>query len=278
MSYQKHTWVTEEIIRGKHLNNIEDGIYNEQERAIEAESDLESALNSEISRSTTQDNQLQSTVSSHTSILSTLNGNASVSGSVDNKIATALTDYVKNTDIASYEDAGVVKVDNTTIKIDSEGVISANPWTNDNYFVDRTVTLSSITDVIVTIEDSHITSGSAVLLFTNDPEVFYKTMLTEDEVCTITFPKQDVDKNVDVRIYIMPEDAEYISRTVTLSAVTDTILNIQDSRIDSGLAILLFVNDPEVFYKTMLTTDGNCSVTFPMQETEKTVDVRIYVM
>lgn len=278
MSYQKHTWVTEEIIRGKHLNNIEDGIYNEQERAIEAESDLESALNSEISRSTTQDNQLQSTVSSHTSILSTLNGNASVSGSVDNKIATALTDYVKNTDIASYEDAGVVKVDNTTIKIDSEGVISANPWTNDNYFVDRTVTLSSITDVIVTIEDSYITSGSAVLLFTNDPEVFYKTMLTEDEVCTITFPKQDVDKNVDVRIYIMPEDAEYISRTVTLSAVTDTILNIQDSRIDSGLAILLFVNDPEVFYKTMLTTDGNCSVTFPMQETEKTVDVRIYVM
>lgn len=278
MSYQKHVWISEEIIRGKHLNNIEDGIYNEQERAEEAESDLLSALNAEISRSTIKDAQLQETVSSHTDILNVLNGNESVSGSVDNKIETALTDYVKNTDIASTEDAGLVKVDNKTVKIDANGVISSNPWPDDNVFIERTVALSGITDVTIAIEDSQITSGSAVLLFTNDPEVFYKTMLAEDGVCTITFPKQDFDKNVDVRIYIMPSDAEYISRTVTLSAVTETILTIEDSRIDSGLATMLFVNDPEVFYKTMLTTDGSCRITFPMQEAEKSVDVRIYVM
>ena len=37
MAYQKHIWVTKEIIRREYLQNMEDGIYNEEQRAIAAE-------------------------------------------------------------------------------------------------------------------------------------------------------------------------------------------------------------------------------------------------
>ncbi len=64
MSYQKHNWITREIIRRQLLQNIEDGIYNEQERAIAAEVELGAALSTETSRAVAKENQLNSSISS----------------------------------------------------------------------------------------------------------------------------------------------------------------------------------------------------------------------
>lgn len=44
MSYQKHVWVSKEIIYGTNLNHIESGIYNEEQRALLAEQKLEEAV------------------------------------------------------------------------------------------------------------------------------------------------------------------------------------------------------------------------------------------
>lgn len=62
MSYQKHNWITREIIRRQLLQNIEDGIYNEQERAIAAEVELGAALSTETSRAVEKENQLNASI------------------------------------------------------------------------------------------------------------------------------------------------------------------------------------------------------------------------
>lgn len=50
MSYQKHVWVTKEIIRKERLNHIEDGIYDEEQRAVSVESNLLQQINAEAQR------------------------------------------------------------------------------------------------------------------------------------------------------------------------------------------------------------------------------------
>lgn len=56
--YQKHTWVTKEIIRREYLQNIEDGIYQEQQDAEAAETALENALNTETLRAKAKETEI----------------------------------------------------------------------------------------------------------------------------------------------------------------------------------------------------------------------------
>ena len=104
MSYQKHLWVKNEIIRAKQLNHIEDGIYNEEQRATNEEELISQAVQSETSRATLAESALSNNI-------------ARIEGSLSN--------YVQKTDYASTSDAGVVKVDGTSITIDESGVISS---------------------------------------------------------------------------------------------------------------------------------------------------------
>ena len=57
--------------------------------------------------------------------INTLKGNSSTVGSIDYKIAQAISDKVSNTDYATQNTAGLVKPDNSTITVDGNGVISA---------------------------------------------------------------------------------------------------------------------------------------------------------
>lgn len=57
--YQKHTWVTKEIIRREYLQNIEDGIYQEQQDAEAAETALENALAAEEQRARSSETTIQ---------------------------------------------------------------------------------------------------------------------------------------------------------------------------------------------------------------------------
>ena len=74
--YQKHTWVSKEIIRREYLQNIEDGIYNEQKRAIEAENNLAEAIADETSRAVAKENSLSQSVTELNNNLTTENSRA----------------------------------------------------------------------------------------------------------------------------------------------------------------------------------------------------------
>lgn len=92
MSYQKHIWVKNEIIRGDNLNHIESGIYDEEQRALGAEESLLESIDNEYSRATTEEGILSGRITATESSITTLNGSSSVVGSVDYKIAQATQD------------------------------------------------------------------------------------------------------------------------------------------------------------------------------------------
>lgn len=92
MSYQKHTWVTNEIIRGKNLNHIEEGIYNEEQRASVAEENLSGNLSNESTRAQNAEGALSGRITQNTNAINTLNADENTQGSVDYKIAQALQD------------------------------------------------------------------------------------------------------------------------------------------------------------------------------------------
>lgn len=103
MSYQKHKWVTNEIIREKWLNHIEDGIYGEEQRAMNAEESLSSDIEAQrewtnqqienlASSVITSESVLDDKISTNTTAINTLNSGAGTVGSVDYKIAQAMSD------------------------------------------------------------------------------------------------------------------------------------------------------------------------------------------
>ena len=89
MAYQKHTWVTKEIIKADNLNHIEDGIYQEERRASQAEELISQSVTNEVTRATNAESALGNRVTATESAITTLNGNDQVVGSVDYKIAHA---------------------------------------------------------------------------------------------------------------------------------------------------------------------------------------------
>ena len=62
--YQKHIWVTKEIIRREYLQNIEDGIYDEQQARLSAESELSDDITAENSRAVAKENELSASIAS----------------------------------------------------------------------------------------------------------------------------------------------------------------------------------------------------------------------
>lgn len=145
MSYQKHLWVTNEIIRSKQLNHIEDGIYDEEQRAKNAEEILDTRIDN-IER----DTGAYKVVIDHTQVTTPsskyiyLEPDAQATGAdkfkewiyvynetletyewkLTGDISLDLSDYVQNTDFASDQAFGIVKVDGSTIT-SNNGVISA---------------------------------------------------------------------------------------------------------------------------------------------------------
>ena len=93
MAYQKHRWVHNEIIRAEQLNHIEEGIFNEEQRALQAEELATQSVTNETTRATQAENALGNRVSATENAITTLNGNDQVVGSVDYKIAQAAQDF-----------------------------------------------------------------------------------------------------------------------------------------------------------------------------------------
>lgn len=91
MAYQKHRWVNKEIIKADQLNHIEDGIYNEEQRATQAEELIGQSVTNENTRATQAEGALGNRVTATESAITTLNGNDQVVGSVDYKISQAMS-------------------------------------------------------------------------------------------------------------------------------------------------------------------------------------------
>lgn len=62
MAYQKHIWVSKEVIKREYLQNMEDGIYNEEQRALQAEGALEDLVADETERAQRAESGLQNYV------------------------------------------------------------------------------------------------------------------------------------------------------------------------------------------------------------------------
>ena len=92
MAYQKHKWVNKEIIKADQLNHLEDGIYNEEQRAMQAEELATQSVTNETTRATQAENVLGNRVSVTENAITTLNGNEQVVGSVEYKIAQAMSE------------------------------------------------------------------------------------------------------------------------------------------------------------------------------------------
>lgn len=56
--YQKHIWVTREIIRREYLQNIEDGIYDEQQERLLQEAEIRQDIQDETDRATAEEDAL----------------------------------------------------------------------------------------------------------------------------------------------------------------------------------------------------------------------------
>lgn len=87
MAYQKHTWVNKEIIKADQLNHIEGGIYNEEQRAMQAEELVGQSVTNEVTRATQAEGLLSNRVTATESAITTLNADDQTPGSVDYKIA-----------------------------------------------------------------------------------------------------------------------------------------------------------------------------------------------
>lgn len=144
--YQKHPWVSKEIIRRDYLNNIEDGIYDEQERAIAAEETLTTRIATEETRAKNKENTLQTNINTVSAELTTQTARIDtafsdiaaeqtrahtqedfINDALGNEVTRAKgveANCVKYSDIATVSKAGIVTVDGSTITINN-GALSA---------------------------------------------------------------------------------------------------------------------------------------------------------
>lgn len=93
MAYQKHRWVHKEIIKAENLNHIEDGIYDEETRAMQAEELLRQSSSTESSRAIQAETALGNRITQTESAITILNADAQTPGSVDYKIVQAAKDF-----------------------------------------------------------------------------------------------------------------------------------------------------------------------------------------
>lgn len=90
MAYQKHNWVNKEIIKADQLNHIENGIYQEEQRAAQAEEILNQSVGNEVTRASGVEDSLGNRITQNTQAITTLNADENTPGSVDYKINEAI--------------------------------------------------------------------------------------------------------------------------------------------------------------------------------------------
>ena len=135
MSYQKHNWITREIIRRQLLQNIEDGIYNEQERAIAAEVELGAALSTETSRAVTKENQLNSAV---TDLSNSLTSETSRATTKESALETSIGDEITRATTAEGQLSSSISSLSQTVNTEISRATQAESDLHD--YVDQKVT------------------------------------------------------------------------------------------------------------------------------------------
>lgn len=104
MSYQKHTWVSKEIITATNLNHIESGIYNEEQRAEEAEELIRESMSSYVSNTDYATTGIGGVVKVDGETI-TINSNgvisSSSSGTIDSELSSESTNAVQNSVITN---------------------------------------------------------------------------------------------------------------------------------------------------------------------------------
>ena len=106
MNYEPHTWINREIITDEKMNHIEEGIYNEEERATDSEDYINERIDNEIERATNAESTLTRNLNAETqrareaegSLDTSITNESSRATNKENEIEDALTNHVNDTD------------------------------------------------------------------------------------------------------------------------------------------------------------------------------------
>ena len=295
--YQKHIWVTREIIRREYLQNIEDGIYDEQQDRLQVEGELSQGLTDEINARKNAVNGLDSRVQ----ILEQGYTRAyKASGSIYFEDLPALTenrlgnvydikdDFV--TTVNFIEGAGKEHPAGTNVAIVEAEVTIFNevtPQGNENpselgwyEYVDSEFVLSE--DTTVDNEKTYYEAVEDIQLFYDVMDGFIDLSDYVQKTDYSTTSNYGVSKPDGVTILanngvLSTAGAVYLDESVTLSTSAAVTATFTDSRIHSTSVIDVYTTVDGLEYASMTTTEGQCAVTFDEQETALSITVRIYI-
>ena len=240
MAYVKHVWRKGEIIQADPLNNIENGIFDEEVRALASEEVLDSkiennktscddGIETEILRATTAESDLSSRINS-----------------VETDI-TSLRDYVDSSLASTYKASGsVFFADLPELKSTEVGNVY------------------NIKDAFVTTSDFYEGAGQSYPAGTNVSII----QVTEDEYDAVTVESTDNPKELDLyeydsqtSSYVLTEDTSPVSGKTyyTKDAVLKYYFDVMAASIDTSL----FVKYTDIATNSVLgicKPDGNSIV------------------
>lgn len=106
MNYEPHTWINREIITDEKMNHIEEGIYNEEERATDSEDYINQRIDDEIERATNAEstlsrslaNEVQRAREAEGSLDTAITNESSRATNRENEIEESLNTHTRDTD------------------------------------------------------------------------------------------------------------------------------------------------------------------------------------
>lgn len=215
--YKKHIWVTREIIRREYLQNISDGIYDEQQARLQAEAELAQDLADEVSRATNAEDALttalqaestraQTAESAEASRAQSAESNLSSQISAETTRATnaesSLSDDIDSLDerISNEYTRAIGAEANLSNSIQSETERAMNA---EGFYIEKNnVTLSISDSTTVTFTDSRILATSIVEAYTTVDGIEYAGMVVSAGSCVMTFDEVESAITIGVMIWV----------------------------------------------------------------------------
>ena len=317
MAYQKHIWITKEIIRREYLQNIEDGIYNEEQRAIEAEGLLSQSITDEHDRAYAKENLIAGDLSDE--VTRATNKENQISGLLTDEVTRAtgaesdLSDRISN----EYTRAtGVEASLQSAVSSLETRIAQAYKAGGSILFADLPPLTSTYLGYVYNIKDDFTTTadfleGAGVdyplgtnVAIVSVPEVIYHEITPVgdenpseqgwyeyDSVDDLYFLSEDTEVDsgktyytmttstlyYDVMVGSMSEGFYLEQDNISLSTSAQTTVTFTDARILATSTVEAYTTVDGIEYAGMVVSAGSCVMTFDEVETAITISVKIWV-
>lgn len=215
--YQKHIWVTREIIRREYLQNISDGIYDEQQARLQAEAELAQAIADEESRATSAEEALSSALQAESTRAQTAESTETTRAqSAESNLSSQIT--AETTRATGAESSLSDDIDSLDERISNEYTRATGAESNlsgaiqaetsramgaEGFYIEKSnVTLSTSSSTTVTFTDSRILATSIVEAYTTVDGIEYAGMVVSAGSCVMTFDEVETAITIGVMIWV----------------------------------------------------------------------------